>query len=380
MEDLLRSRIGAPLLRSHPDGAIPDETTILHSAPQRPGTNDIINRILLCRPCKGTQGVAAHTLKRPCGGDAPKGKVASRPRHGEAGAQLNAERGDGGPPVKEANSARDVEKRPEQARSRGSEWRVALRPALRRLLEPRSAEAQAERANCGQKVEHPFLAVREGFGYDKGAMTGSGWRCCWWTPAHSRAPTRLTRGDVRLRSRVADPPAPLCGPSTCRRQHRRRQPTCSIPVNPVPTYPMGAHDAKADDGSLCSRTRKGARCEVCKTVSTRGQELSGRRPRGRTTTATSVQLAVADRGDDGAEGIGGRAWPSVIFENPEHEYAFALWCNSTLGLLLHWWTANKTQSGRGTTTVTAIPHIPTLDVRSLTAEQHARAGVRAAAA
>ena len=33
--------------------------------------------------------------------------------------------------------------------------------------------------------------------------------------------------------------------------------------------------------------------------------------------------------------IGGRAWPSVIFEKPEHEYAFALWCNSTLELLMH---------------------------------------------
>ena len=69
--------------------------------------------------------------------------------------------------------------------------------------------------------------------------------------------------------------------------------------------------------------------------------------------------------------IGGHAWPSVIFENPEHEYAFALWCNSTLGLLLHWWTANKTQSGRGRTTVTGIPNIPSLDTRALTDEQHA---------
>ncbi len=71
--------------------------------------------------------------------------------------------------------------------------------------------------------------------------------------------------------------------------------------------------------------------------------------------------------------LGGRAWPSVIFGDPDHEYAFALWCNSTLGLLLHWWSSNKTQSGRGTTTVTGIPNIPTLDTRALTAEQHAAA-------
>ena len=64
-----------------------------------------------------------------------------------------------------------------------------------------------------------------------------------------------------------------------------------------------------------------------------------------------------------------RAWPSVILEKRELEYAFALWCNSTLGLLLHWWVANKTQSGRGTTTVTGILNIPTLDVGTLTDEQ-----------
>ena len=71
--------------------------------------------------------------------------------------------------------------------------------------------------------------------------------------------------------------------------------------------------------------------------------------------------------------IGGRAWPSVLFENADHEYAFALWCNSTLGLLMHWWMANKTQSGRGATTVTGIPNIPSLDARALSAERHAAA-------
>ena len=71
--------------------------------------------------------------------------------------------------------------------------------------------------------------------------------------------------------------------------------------------------------------------------------------------------------------IGGRAWPSVIFEDIAHEYSFALWCNSTLGLLMHWWVGNKTQSGRGSTTITAIPNIPTLDTRALTEEQHTAA-------
>ena len=61
-----------------------------------------------------------------------------------------------------------VEKRPEQARAEVA-WRVAMRPGLRRLLEPGSAEARVERAKASlrAKVEHPFLAVKRRFGYDK---------------------------------------------------------------------------------------------------------------------------------------------------------------------------------------------------------------------
>ena len=73
--------------------------------------------------------------------------------------------------------------------------------------------------------------------------------------------------------------------------------------------------------------------------------------------------------------IGGRAWPSVILKNPDYEYAFALWCNSTLGLLCHWWSASHTQSGRGTTSITGVPHISTLDLVSLSPQQHKTAKV-----
>lgn len=68
--------------------------------------------------------------------------------------------------------------------------------------------------------------------------------------------------------------------------------------------------------------------------------------------------------------IGGRAWPSVIFENAQHEYAFALWSNSSLGILCHWWMSNKSQAGRGTSTITSIPDFATLDIRALTEDQH----------
>ena len=84
--------------------------------------------------------------------------------------------------------------------------------------------------------------------------------------------------------------------------------------------------------------------------------------------ANSLIVATTER-----PAIGGRAWPSVRLRDRRSESAFALWSNSTLGLLLHWWAANRTQSGRGTTTVSAIPRIPSLDVRALTDEQRERA-------
>lgn len=63
--------------------------------------------------------------------------------------------------------------------------------------------------------------------------------------------------------------------------------------------------------------------------------------------------------------IGGRAWPTVCFDDPDHGFTFAIWCNSTLGLLCHWWMSNKSQAGRGTSTVTSIPTFTTIDLGSI---------------
>ncbi len=71
--------------------------------------------------------------------------------------------------------------------------------------------------------------------------------------------------------------------------------------------------------------------------------------------------------------LGGRAWPTVVFSDARHEVAFALWANSTLGLLCHWWMSNKSQGGRGTTTIMSVPAITTLDVRHLSDEQLTKA-------
>jgi hypothetical protein len=67
--------------------------------------------------------------------------------------------------------------------------------------------------------------------------------------------------------------------------------------------------------------------------------------------------------------IGGRAWTSVSLASEEQERALVLWGNTSLGLLLHWWHANKPQSGRGTVGKLALQTLPVWDVTALKPKQ-----------
>ena len=71
--------------------------------------------------------------------------------------------------------------------------------------------------------------------------------------------------------------------------------------------------------------------------------------------------------------VGVNRLPNVAFEDPQHELAFALWCNSTLGLMCHWIHSGKQQSGRGILTLNTLATAPTLDVRKLSEKQLANA-------
>ena len=66
--------------------------------------------------------------------------------------------------------------------------------------------------------------------------------------------------------------------------------------------------------------------------------------------------------------IGVNKLPNVFFDNKVHEYAWTLWCNSTLGLLCHWYQSGKQQHGRGVLSRATFDAMPTLDVRQLSDE------------
>ncbi len=67
--------------------------------------------------------------------------------------------------------------------------------------------------------------------------------------------------------------------------------------------------------------------------------------------------------------IGGVAWPNVTFADSRFDFPFALWCNSTLGLLLFWWHSNRQQDGRGRKTIHSSESLPILDLRALSDDQ-----------
>ncbi len=68
--------------------------------------------------------------------------------------------------------------------------------------------------------------------------------------------------------------------------------------------------------------------------------------------------------------IGGRAWPNFRVEgDPRREEALALWANTTPGLIAFWWVGGRQQQGRVILTISNLPSLPALDVRTLTEAQ-----------
>ncbi|MDD9955599.1 MAG: hypothetical protein OXP68_05210 [Anaerolineaceae bacterium] len=145
-------------------------------------------------------------------------------------------------------------------------------------------------------------------------------------------------------------------------------------LNPAPTWPViWAHNAQ---GERCMEISADSEAIVRRSDSADVQEKIGEKAASIWATATRAHINRDFRFNSQSlcvamtetECIGGHAWPSVIFPRERRsawEPAFAVWCNSTLGILLYWWESNRQQGGRGRTSVTAIPDLPTLDLRAL---------------
>ena len=139
---------------------------------------------------------------------------------------------------------------------------------------------------------------------------------------------------------------------------RPRGPFDKMAPTPTATYPsLWNHDAKNEtrmacqpDSQLSVRSGMEAKAAVAWATASRAHVNRDFRFNSQPLTA-----AFTER-----ESMGGRAWPNVRFPDSRFDYAFTLWSNSTLGLLLYWWHSNRQHSGRGTTTIRNVEHCPSL--------------------
>ena len=148
---------------------------------------------------------------------------------------------------------------------------------------------------------------------------------------------------------------------------RPRGPFDKIAPTPTATYPsLWSHDAKNETLMACQqdsqlRVRSGMEEKAAVAWATASRAHVNRDFRFNSQPLTA---AFTER-----ESMGGRAWPNVRFSDRRFDYAFTLWSNSTLGLMLYWWHSNRQHSGRGTTTIRNVESLPVLDLRALSEEQ-----------
>ena len=188
---------------------------------------------------------------------------------------------------------------------------------------------------------------------------------------------QLTQGKLWLPRRKAKPLAiaPLFKLGTHRPHHR----IIVGPPNPAPfhhtkslpkptdTYPaLWNHNAKKEIHLLCKpdsqlRAQKGQE----ERANALWHRIAGRAHLNAGFRINSQPLAVAFTEEDC---IGG-AWPNVNFAKKSWDYAFSIWGNCTLGLILFWWHANRQQPGRAIITVSTAKTLPVLDFRALSPAQ-----------
>ena len=148
---------------------------------------------------------------------------------------------------------------------------------------------------------------------------------------------------------------------------RPRGPFDKVAPSPTATYPsLWNHDAKNETRMVCQpdsqlrvRSAMEKKATVAWATASRAHINLDFRFNSQPLTA-----AFTER-----ESMGGRAWPNVRLPDSRFDYAFTLWSNSTLGLLLYWWHSNRQHSGRGTTTIRSVESLPVLDLRALSDKQ-----------
>ncbi|MDE2780791.1 MAG: hypothetical protein OXI91_14115 [Chloroflexota bacterium] len=146
-----------------------------------------------------------------------------------------------------------------------------------------------------------------------------------------------------------------------------RGPFDKVAPSATATYPaLWNHDAKQEIRIICEpdsqlRVRQGMEEKAAMVWAT-----ASRAHLNLDFTFGSQALSVAFTSQPSA---GGRVWPNVTFQDDRFDYAFAIWGNSTLGLLSHWWHSSRQQSSKANMTIRSAENLLVFDLRNLSEAQ-----------
>ena len=150
-----------------------------------------------------------------------------------------------------------------------------------------------------------------------------------------------------------------------------RGPFSKVAPSPTATYPaLWNHDAKRETRFVCVPD---SQLEVRPGMETKAAVAWAKASYSHfnaeyTFGAQPLAVAFTERAS-----MGGSAWPNVLFPDKTFDYTFAVWGNSTLGLLAFWWHSSRQQSSKARMTGSNAETLPVLDFRALTDEQLATA-------
>ena len=119
-------------------------------------------------------------------------------------------------------------------------------------------------------------------------------------------------------------------------------------------------DAKEQTALVVNPTHKGEEHDADKANRMRDCAGNLHYARGMRWTAQSVLAATTEQ-----KAFGGSAWTTLLHGDVRIAKAFALWANSTLGLLTHWTQGGRQQEGRARTQLGAIKAMPCPDLSAL---------------
>ncbi len=144
---------------------------------------------------------------------------------------------------------------------------------------------------------------------------------------------------------------------------RPRGPFDKQPAHPTATFPaLWSHDHNREKRMLCSPDSQLLVRQGMEEKATAVWESASYAHISRGFRFNSQSLAVAFTDE---KCVGGRAWPNVKFDDKSLDYAFAVWGNTSLGLVCYWWHSNRQVSGRGEVTIRTAESLPVLDFRKL---------------